>query len=185
MKNDPPALYISLIDCLKERNDINLLNIFNSEVQDSIDLIPIRNQIYDGNYNFQNCSSIHLFMILLHLLQSLPEPLISRNIQDKIFLTNNNNNTNNRSYVLPSGASFQSHIPNESFFQQDMAKAVTIIIEQLKSKERNFFFRFLLLLQKIWPPEHIGKFNNNARNVLNVCIDVLAQSILHEQRNIK
>jgi hypothetical protein len=181
MKNDPPALYILLIDCLKERNDINLLNIFNNEVQDSIDLIPIRNQIYEHNYNFQNFLSIDLFMILLHLLQSLPEPLISRNIQDKIFLTNNNNNTNNRSYILPSGTSIQSHIPNESCFQQDMAKAVTIIIEQLKSKERNFFFRFLLLLQKCWPTsEQIKKFDNDTRTVLNVCIDVLAQSILHE-----
>jgi hypothetical protein len=178
MKNDPPALYILLIDCLKERNDINLLNIFNSEVQDSIDLIPIRNQIYEHNYNFQNYSSIHLFMILLHLLQALPEPLISRDIQNKIFLTNNKNN---RSHPLLTGTAIQCHIPNESSFHQDMPKAVSIIIEQLKPKERNFFFRFLLLLQKVWPtPEPTKKLDNDTRNVLNVCIEVLTVSILHK-----
>jgi hypothetical protein len=178
MKKDPPALYISLIDCLKERNDLNLLTIFNSETQDSIDLIPLRNQIYDHNYNFQNYSSIHLFTILLYLLQSLPEPLISRHIQDKIFTTNNNN----RSYNLPSGASMQSHIPNEySSQQQDMTKAVSIIIELLQSKERNLFFRFLLLLQKSWPTSvQIKKPDHDMQNVLNVCIDVLSLSILHE-----
>jgi phosphatidylinositol-bisphosphatase len=180
MKNDPPVLYILLIDCLKERRDINLLNIFNSEIQDSIDLIPIRDQIYDHNYNFQNYSSIHLFMILLYLLRSLPEPLISRDVQNKIFLTNNNK-TNNR---LPTGVSIQSHIPTESCFQQDMTKAVTIIIEQLKSKERNLFLRFLSLLQKLWPTtEQINKFDNDARNVFNVCSDILALSILQEYAN--
>jgi hypothetical protein len=187
MKNDPPALYISLIECLKERNDINLFNIFNSEVQDSIDLIPIRNQIYEHNYNFQNCPSIQLFMILLHLLQCLPEPLISRDIQDKIFVSNNHSNS--RSYHLPSGASMQSHIPGETSSQQQvMAKAVSTIIEMLKPKERNLFFRFLLLLQKCWPiPEQIRKIDNNARNILNACIDVLALSILHEHadRNLR
>jgi hypothetical protein len=175
MKNDPPALYISLIDCLKERNDINLLNVFNNEVQDSINLIPIRDQIYEHNYNFQSYSSIHLFMILLHLLQSLPEPLISRDIQDKIFPTNN------RGYLLPSGASIQSHIPNENSSYHDMSKAVSTIIELLKPKERNLFFRFLLLLQKCWPiPEQTKKNEQDIRNILNISIDVIATSILHE-----
>ena len=189
IKNDPPALYISLIECLKERNDINLFNIFNSEVQDSIDLIPIRNQIYEHNYNFQNCPSIQLFMILLYLLQSLPEPLISRNIQDAVFLSNNTSNS--RSYNLPSGASMQSHIPSEtssSSQQHVMTKAVSTTITMLKTKERNLFFRFLLLLQKSWPtPEQIRRTDTNARNILNVCIDVLALSILHEHadRNLR
>ncbi|CAF0804623.1 unnamed protein product [Rotaria sordida] len=184
MKNDPPALYISLIDCLKERNDLNLLNIFNSDIQDAIDLIPIRNQIYEHNYNFQNYSSVHLFMILLHLLQSLPEPLISRDIQDKMFL--GNNTTSNRSYQLPSGSSIQSHIPNEnSSQQQHMAKAVGFIIEQLQPKQRNLFFRFLLLLQKSWPTSEQIKRNDNdtQQSILNVCIDVLALSILHAHAN--
>jgi hypothetical protein len=178
MKNDPPALYILLIDCLKERTDIDVLTIFNSDIQDSIDLIPIRNQLYEHNYNFQDYSSIDLFMILLHLLQSLPEPLISRDIQNKIFLTGYNNN---RLYQLPTGASIQSHIPNEHSIPQDMPKAVTIIIEQLKPKERNLFFRFILLLQKIWPkPEQIKRYDHDTRNILNVCINVLAASLLHE-----
>ncbi|CAF4773302.1 unnamed protein product [Rotaria sp. Silwood1] len=192
MKNDPPSLYISLIDCLKERNDINLFNIFNNDIQDSIDLISIRNQIYEHNYNFQNYSTIHLFMILLHLLQSLPEPLISRDIQDKIFLSNSNNNTNIRSYQLPSGISIQSHIPNENSsqqqqqqqHQQNMTKAVSFIIEQLQPKQRNLFFRFLLLLQKSWPTsEQLKKLDNDGQNTLNICIDVLALSILHEYAN--
>ncbi|CAF1423415.1 unnamed protein product [Adineta steineri] len=180
MKNDPPALYISLIDCLKDRNDINLLNIFNTEVQDSIDLIPIRNQIYEHNYNFQDCQTIPLFMILLHLLQSLPEPLISRDIQDRILLTNNSSNF--RTYYLPSGSSMQSHIPNEtnSVQQHDMAKAVGATIELLKPKERNLFFRFLLLLQKCWPTSEQLKRSENSKNILNVCIDILTLSILHE-----
>ena len=176
MKNDPPALYISLIDCLKERNDINLLNIFNNEIQDSIDLIPIRNQIYEHNYNFEKYSSVHLFMILLHLLQSLPEPLIARNIQDKIFISNN------RGYSLPTGATIQSHIPHEnSSSHHEMSKAVSTIIELLKPKERNLFFRFLLLLQKCWPiAEQIKRSDHEIRNVLNICIDILSISILHE-----
>ncbi|CAF4551721.1 unnamed protein product [Rotaria sp. Silwood2] len=183
MKNDPPALYISLIDCLKERNDINLLNIFNSDVQDTNDLIPIRNQIYEHNYNFENCPSVPLFMMLLHLLQSLPEPLIARDIQDKIFL--GNNNTSNRSYQLPSGTSIQSHIPNENSSQQlNMTKTVSFIIEQLQPKQRNLFFRFLLLLQKSWPPsEQLRRIDSDAQSALNICIDVLALSILHEHAN--
>jgi hypothetical protein len=62
-----------------------------------------------------------------------------------------------------------------------MPKAVTIIIEQLKPKERNLFFRFILLLQKIWPkPEQIKRYDHDTRNILNVCINVLAASLLHE-----
>ncbi|CAF4711408.1 unnamed protein product, partial [Rotaria magnacalcarata] len=62
-------------------------------------------------------------MMLLHLLQALPEPLISRDIQDEIFLKTNN--SNNRSSQLPSGATMQSNIPNESPSQQQhMTKAV-------------------------------------------------------------
>ena len=182
MKNDPPSLYISLIDCLKERNDINLLNIFSSEIQDSINLIPIRNQIYKHDYSFQDYSSVVLFTILLHLLRSLPEPLISRDIQEKIFLKNsNNNNATYRLPSLPSGTSIQSHIPNENLSQQDMTKAVSIIIEQLKSKERNLFFRFLLLIQKSWPTsDQMKKIDNNSRNILTLCIDILSLSILHD-----
>jgi hypothetical protein len=159
MINDPPILYIALIDCLKERHDIDLLNIFNNETQDSLDLIPLRDQIYENNYNFTNYSTTELFMILLHLLQSLPEPLISFKIQDKIFLN-----------------------PNETLSRsEDMAKAVTIVIEQLKAKERNLFFRFLILLQKCWPiKKQIEKTNNESGDILNVCIDILALSILHE-----
>ncbi|CAF4108619.1 unnamed protein product, partial [Rotaria sp. Silwood2] len=48
MINDPPIIYIALIDCLRERNDIDLLYIFNNEIQDLLDLIPIRNQIYEN-----------------------------------------------------------------------------------------------------------------------------------------
>ncbi|UJR31669.1 hypothetical protein I4U23_019150 [Adineta vaga] len=179
MKNDPPALYISLIECLKERHDIHLLNIFSNEVQDTIDLIPIRNQIYEHNYNFHQTPTIALFMILLHLLQSLPEPIISRDIQDRIFLTNNSSSF--RSYHLPSGTGIQSHIPSETASSQhhDMSKAVSMIIELLKTKERNLFFRFLLLLQKSWPTSEQIKKTENARNSLTVCIDILSLSILH------
>ena len=45
MTNDPPILYIALIDCLKDRQDLDLLKIFNNETQDSLDLIPLRDQI--------------------------------------------------------------------------------------------------------------------------------------------
>ncbi|CAF3342970.1 unnamed protein product [Rotaria socialis] len=179
-KNDPPALYISLIECLKERNDLDLLSVFNGEIQDSLDLIPIRDQIYAHDYNFKNYPSINLFMTLLHLLQALPEPLISRDIQDKIFLKTNN--SNNRSSQLPSGATIQSNIPNESPSQQQhMTKAVSFIIEQLQPKERNLFFRFLLFLQKSWPtPEYARRTDNNIQAALNICIDILALSLLHK-----
>ncbi|CAF1418116.1 unnamed protein product [Adineta ricciae] len=179
MKNDPPALYICLIDNLKERNDIQLLNIFSNEVQDSINLIPIRDQIYEHDYDFRKCPTVSLFMILLHLLQSLPEPLISRDIQDRVFLSNN---STFRSYQLPSGAGIQSHIPSEmvSTNSHDMSKAVSMIIELLKSKERNLFFRFLSLLQKCWPTSEQIKRTENARNSLTICIDILSLSILHD-----
>jgi phosphatidylinositol-bisphosphatase len=161
MINDPPVLFISLIDCLEQRKDINLLNIFNNETQDTIDLIPLRDQIYENNYNFTNYSTAELFMILLHLLQALPKPLISVEIQKKIFLN-----------------------PNEKLSrQEDMTKAVTIIIEQLKAKERNLFFRFLILLQKSWPTaEQIKNADgdDDSSDILNVCIDILALSILRE-----
>ena len=159
MINDPPLLYITLIDNLEERKDIGLLNIFNNEIQDSLDLIPIRDQIYENNYNFTNYSSAELFMILLHLFQALPKPLISFEIQDKIFLNTNEKLTR----------------------QEDMTKAVSIVIEQLKSKERNLFFRFLILLKKCWPTkEQIQKTDDESGDTLNVCMDILALSILHE-----
>lgn len=179
MKNDPPTLYILLIDCLKERQHLDILTIFNSEVQDAIDLIPIRDQIYAENYNFHDCPTIDLFMILLHLLQALPEPIIARDIQNRIFSTNF---SNNRSYQLPSGTSIQSHIPSEhSSSTHDMNKAVTMIIEQVKPKERNLLFRFLLLLKKNWPTtEQIKRFDHDTRNILNGAINVLALSLLHD-----
>ena len=180
MKNDPPALYLLLIDTLKDRTDIDLLTIFNNDIQDSIDLIPIRDQIYEYNYNFQDCTSIDIFMILLHLLRSLPEPLISREIQSKIFLSGYNN-YNNRGYQLPTGGSMQSHIPNEHSLPPDMPKAVAIIFEQLNAKDRNLFFRFMMVLQKFWPKtEQIKRHDHDTRNILNTCIDVLAVSLLHE-----
>ncbi|CAF4539441.1 unnamed protein product, partial [Rotaria sp. Silwood2] len=159
MINDPPIIYIALIDCLRERNDIDLLYIFNNEIQDLLDLIPIRNQIYENNYNFTNYSTEEIFMILIHLLQSLPQPLISYEIQDKIFL-------NTKENLLR---------------QDDVTKAVSIIIERLKAKERNLFFRFLLLLQKHWQTkEQIQKANEESGDIFNICIDILALSILHE-----
>ncbi|CAF1229400.1 unnamed protein product [Rotaria sordida] len=159
MINDPPIIFISLIDCLRERNDVNLLFIFNNDIQDSLDLIPIRNQIYENNYDFINYSTPEIFMILLHLLQSLPQPLISYEIQDKMFL-------NTKEYFLR---------------QDDMTKAVSIIVERLKTKERNLFFRFLILLKKCWPTkEQIQKSNEEYGNIFNIAIDILALSILHE-----
>ncbi|CAF3893915.1 unnamed protein product [Rotaria sp. Silwood1] len=159
MINDPPIIFISLIDCLRERNDINLLNIFNSEIQDSLDLIPIRNQIYENNYNFTNYTTSEIFMILLHLLQSLPLPLISYEIQDEIF----------------------RNVKENFLRQDDISKVVSIIIERLKTKERNLFFRFLLLLQKCWPTkEQIQKANEEYGDIYNISIDILALSILHE-----
>ena len=154
MINDPPILYIALIDCLKERQDLKLLSIFDNEIQDSLDLIPLRDQIYDKNYNFTNYSTAELFMILLHLLQSLKQPLISFEIQDKIFMNSNENLSR----------------------EEDMTKAVSIIVEQVKGKERNLFFRLLLLLQKCWPT----KQQNESSDILNTCVDILALSILHE-----
>ncbi|CAF3304384.1 unnamed protein product, partial [Rotaria sp. Silwood2] len=98
-------------------------------------------------------------IILIHLLQSLPQPLISYEIQDKIFL-------NTKENLLR---------------QDDVTKAVSIIIERLKAKERNLFFRFLLLLQKHWPTkEQIQKANEESGDIFNICIDILALSILHE-----
>jgi hypothetical protein len=164
MINDPPIVYLALIDCLQERKDLDLLQIFNNETQDTLDLIPLRDQLYEKNYNFTSYSTAQLFMILLHLLRSLPKPLISLEIQDKIFLK-----------------------PNENLSrEEDMTKAVGIVIEQLKSKERNLFFRFLILLQKSWPTkEHIKKVDDASRDILNVSIDILALSILqaHLDRN--
>lgn len=154
MINDPPIVFIALLDSLIERNDIDLLYIFNSETQDSLDLIPLRDQLYDKNYNLQNYSTPQLFMIFLHLLQSLPEPLISFDIQDKIFL-----NTKDL----------------------DMTKAVSIVVEKLQAKERSLFFRFLLLLKQCWPTkEQIEKANKQSGDIINICIDILALSILHE-----
>lgn len=180
MKNDPPTLYLALIECLKTRQDLNLFQIFNSEIQDSLDLHPIRNQIYEHNYHFDSFSTIEVFMILLHLLQSLPEPLVSREIQDQIFFTTNHSN---RSSYLPSGGSIQSHIPSNQYVapsQQDMNKAVSIIFERLKPKERNLFLRFLSLLQRIWPTaEQIRQFDHDRRNALKMTVEILALSILH------
>ncbi|CAF4426076.1 unnamed protein product, partial [Adineta steineri] len=45
---DPPILYISLVDCLKERDDLNLISIFNNDTQDSLDLLPLRDQLYEN-----------------------------------------------------------------------------------------------------------------------------------------
>ena len=185
MKNDPPALYILLIDTLKIRDDLNVLNIFNNDIQDTIDLIPIRDQIYEHNYNFQQCKTIDLFMILLHLFRSLPEPLISRDIQNRIFLSSNSISSN-RSYHLPSGTSIQSHIPNDLNPSNEMSKAVSIIIELLKAKDRNLFFRFLLLLQKSWPTnEQMKKIDYNQRHTLNAAIDVLSFALLHDHASQK
>ena len=181
MKNDPPALYIALVECLKARQDINLLQVFNNEVQDSIDLLSIRDQIYQHNYDLERFSSIQVFLILLHLLQALPEPLISRDIQDRIFLSASHSSA--RSSQIPSGGAIQSHIPHDHHAAsgpQDMTKAVGIIIEQLKPKERNLFFRFLLFLQKCWPTaDQIKRFDQDQRNSLNIVIDILSMSILH------
>ena len=162
MTKDPPILYIALIDCLKDRQDLDLLKIFNNETQDSLDLIPLRDQIYANNFDFTNYSTPELFMILLHLLQSLPRPLISFDIQDKIF-------TN----------------PNETLSkQEDMTKAISIVIEHLEAKERSLFFRFLLLLQKCWPTkEQIEKIDDESSDIINVSVDILALSILHDHLN--
>jgi hypothetical protein len=85
--------------------------------------------------------------------------LISFEIQDKIFLNTNEKLTR----------------------QEDMTKAVSIVIEQLKSKERNLFFRFLILLKKCWPTkEQIQKTDDESGDTLNICMDILALSILHE-----
>ena len=180
MKNDPPALYIALIECLKARQDINLLQVFNNDVQDTIDLLSIRNQIYQHNYDLEHFSSAQIFLILLHLLQALPEPLIARDIQDRIFPSH----SSARSVNIPSGGSIQSHIPADHHPvspPQDMTKAVAIIIEQLKPKERNFFFRFLLFVQKSWPTaDQIKRFDHDQRSTMNIVIDILSMSILHE-----
>lgn len=180
MKNDPPALYILLIDCLKAREDLTLLHLFSSETQDTIDLIRIRDQIYAHNYDFQNCKSVDIFLILLHLFQSLPEPLVARDVQDRVFLSAHHP-VNYRSYHLPSGTSIQTHIPNESNASNDMSKAISIIIEQLKPKERNLFFRFLLLLQKLWPThEQTKRFDHEQRHTMGMALDVLSQALLHD-----
>lgn len=158
MISDPPVLYIALIDSLKDRNDLDFRKIFNNDVQDALDLIPLRDQIYDNNYDFSKYSTVELFMILLHLFQSLPQPLISFEIQDNIF-------ANTRQY---------------SSREEDTTKIVSIIIEHLNTKERNLFFRFLLLLQKAWPTkEQIEKTGNNYSDILGICADVIALSILH------
>ena len=159
MINDPPMLYIALIDCLKDRNDLDLRKIFDNEVQDALDLIPLRDQIYDNNYDFSKYSTVELFMILLHLFQSLPQPLISFEIQDKIV------------------ANSRAHSSSEN----DTTQVVSTIIEQLKPKERNLFFRFLILLQKAWPTkQELEKMANQSSDTLTISVDILALSILHE-----
>ncbi|UJR15004.1 hypothetical protein I4U23_001981 [Adineta vaga] len=159
MINDPPVLYIALIDTLKERSDLNLLYIFSNETQDSLDIIPLRDQIYENNYDFSKYATAELFMILVHLLQSLKTPLISFEIQDNIF--SNSNITLTQS--------------------NEMTRAVSILVEQLKSKERNLFFRLLALLQKCWPTkEQIEKIDDESGDAFNICIDILALSILHD-----
>ena len=159
MVNDPPIVYIALIDALKDRNDVDLLTIFDSDTQDSIDLIPLRDQLYDKNYELASYSSTELFMILLHLFQALSQPLIPVKIQEKIF----------------------GPTTKDLSRTEDMAKALGIIIEQLNAKERSLFLRFLLLLQKCWPtPDQIRSLKDNSSETMNVCIDILALSILHE-----
>jgi hypothetical protein len=160
MKNDPPVLFIALIDCLKQRDDIDFLAIFSNDTQDALNLIALRDQIYEHNYQFARYSSAQLFMILVHLLQALPQPLVSFAIQDTIF----------------------THKQENLSRPDDMNKAVGILIERLQAKERNLFFRLLLLLQTCWPRvEQIpSKDDDESGDTLNVCIDIVALSILHE-----
>ena len=164
MINDPPILYIALIDCLNERLDMNILNIFNDEVQDSIDLLPLRDEIYKENYKLVNYSTAEIFMILLLLLRSLPQPLISYEMQDEIF----------------------SDAKENLSRQEDMTKAISIISERLKAKERNLFCRVLMLIRKYWPTkEQLEKSSGQSSVIFNVCIDILALSILHEHLSRK
>ncbi|CAF1647463.1 unnamed protein product [Adineta ricciae] len=155
MINDPPILYIALIETLKDRSDLNMLQIFSNETQDSLDVIPIRDQIYEHHYDFSKYSTAEIFMIFVHLLQSLKDPLISFEIQDKIF--------------------------SNSAQLNDSSRAVSILVEQLKGKERNLFFRLLVLLKNYWPTkEQIEKTDDEAGDAFNMCIDILALSIFHE-----
>lgn len=55
---------------------------------------------------------------------------------------------------------------------------MSILIEQLQGKSRNLFFRFLLLIQSSW--RQIDRKNHSSDDILNVSIDVLSTSILHE-----
>ena len=159
-KTDPPVVYIALIDCLNQRDDFNLLNIFNNETQDSLDLIAIRDQIYANHFDFSKYSTAEISMIFLYLLQSLPRPLISFEIQDKIFSSN--------SKIDPSRP-------------ETMTEAVSIVIEQISAKERSLFSRFLLLLKQSWPTkEQLTKLAGNSRDMLNTSLDILALSIMHD-----
>lgn len=154
MKNDPPVLYIALMDTVRERQDLDLFTIFNNETQDGLDLIPLRDQIYENNYKFENYSTPALFMILLHLLQALPNPLISFEIQDDVFKNG----------------------------QENIGQVVPILIEKLQGKERNLFFHFLILLQKCWPKlqEKQTSDDDDTNDIFNVCLDLLALGMLHD-----
>ena len=154
MKNDPPVLYIALMDTLRKREDLDLFMVFSNETQDSLDLIPLRDQIYDNNYQFESYSTPALFMILIHLLQALPKPLISFDIQDHVFQRG----------------------------QDNISQIVPILIERLQGKERNLFFHFLILLQKCWPKleQKQASDDDDTNDVFNVCLDLLALAMLHE-----
>ena len=55
-------------------------------------------------------------------------------------------------------------------------RLINNLLEQLKSKERNLFFRFILLLKKSWPT----KGQTQLSDILNISIDSIALSILHQ-----
>ncbi|CAF0747756.1 unnamed protein product [Didymodactylos carnosus] len=195
MKKDPPALYLALIDCLKER-ELDLIDIFNADTQDNLDLIPLRNEIYNHNYKFDKYENSDLLMILIHLLQCLPEPLISTQIQKKIFNSGRTHHqlTNSSSQYLPSGNTIQSSLPLSTSHRvanvsgsipNEMKNAVTILIEQLQPKERNLFFRLLVLFQKIWPDEQDKQKNDNSQShrAIQNCIESLSLALLHGEVN--
>ncbi|CAF0800932.1 unnamed protein product [Didymodactylos carnosus] len=200
LKNDPPALYLALIDCLKDR-ELDLIDIFSDDVQDNLDLIPLRNEIYNHNYKFDKFDNSELLMMLIHLLQCLPEPLVSTQIQKNIFNAGtsyysggtHHPATTNSSQYSSTGNVNQNSLPssNSSFtvsnvsgpIPNEMRNAVSILIEQLEQKQRNLFFRLLLLFQKIWLKQQDMEMNDSSQacRAIQNCIESLSLALLHDE----
>lgn len=182
MVKEPPVLFISLVETLKSRQDFQAESIFGGDTNETLDLRAIRDQIYLGQYEFESFSTIEIFFILLHLLRSLPEPIVSREVQSRIFLSANYSTSNTFKHSV--NHSIENYIPDEANSKKislDRNQLMIVVTENPKVRERNFVLRFLSFLQKVWPnQEIIRRFNDEQRTLLNQTVDVVSRCILHD-----